>query len=158
MIIREARMDDYEGLIELYAELDEFHRLNHPELFIQPEKAYRTVEYIDDLISSNDKMLLIAEEGSKIIGLAECFIASSAIFPVIKKRKWVQVDSIAVKKDYQHQNVGSLLLNEVIQWAKSKKINRIELKTYAFNVNAIEFYSKNGFVDLAKIMYLNLEN
>jgi GNAT superfamily N-acetyltransferase len=157
MIISEAIIDDYEGLLELYAELDEFHRSNHPELFIRPEKAYRAIEYIDDLINSNDKMLVIAEEGSKIIGLAECFIANSAVFPIIKKRKWVQLDSIAVRQGYQHQNVGSLLLNEVVQWAKSKKINRIELKTYAFNQNAARFYSKNGFGGLAKIMYLDLE-
>lgn len=157
MIIREAIIDDYKGVLELYAELDELHRLNHPELFIRPEKDYRAVEYIDDLIRSSNKKLFIAEEGSEIIGLAECFIANSVVFPIIRKRKWVQLDSIAVRQGYQHQKVGSLLLNEVVQWAKSKKINRIELKTYAFNQNASEFYSKNGFKDLAKMMYLNLE-
>ena len=158
MILRTAVIDDYKGLLELYTELDEFHRVNHPELFIRPEKDNRAMEYMSDLIKSNDKKLFVAEEGSNIIGLAECFIGKSTAFPIMKERQWVQLDSITVKRGFQHQNVGSLLLNEVIQWAKSKDIDRIELKAYSFNRNAIEFYTKNGFSDLAKIMFLNLDN
>ncbi|WP_459930241.1 GNAT family N-acetyltransferase [Desulfosporosinus burensis] len=51
----------------------------------------------------------------------------------MKKREWIQLDGIAVKGEYQNHNIGSLLLNKVVEWAKSKEINRIELKVYAFN-------------------------
>ena len=54
-----------------YAELDELHRSNHPELFIQPEGDSRSLEYITDLINSDNKELFVAKEDSNIIGLAQ---------------------------------------------------------------------------------------
>lgn len=157
MNIRKARLDDYAGILELYAELDELHQSNHSELFRPPEGASRPLDYIADLVNAHDKALFIAEENSEIMGLAECLVMRSPNFPVIKRREWVQLDSIAVKQDYQHKNIGSSLLKEVIQWAESKNIERIELKVYSFNTNALEFYSRNDFKDLARTMYLNLE-
>lgn len=153
---RNAIIDDYKGLCEVYVELDELHRINHPELFIQPIDCARAKEYISGIISDDDKALFVAEANSRIVGFAECFILKSSIFPVIINRKWIQLDNIAVKRDYQNSNIGSLLLEKVIEWSKFKKVDRIELKVYSFNNNAIEFYSKKGFENLNKTMYLNL--
>lgn len=154
--IREAIANDYEELCGIYSELDEYHRLNHPELFIKPVDCSRAIEYISETINDNNKVIFVAEIETKIIGFAECYILKSSNFPVIKKREWIQLDNIAVKKDYQNCNIGSLLLEKVLEWAKIKKVNRIELKVYSFNINAIEFYSGKGFKDLNRIMYLNL--
>jgi len=154
--IREAIINDHMDLCEVYVELDEYHRINHPELFIKPADYARAEEYISEIIHDDNKTLFIAEVDSKIIGFAECYILKSSKFPVLKKREWVQLDNIAVKSDYKNYNIGSLLLEEVIQWAKFKQVNRIELKVYSFNKNAIQFYSKKGFKDLSKTMYLDL--
>ena len=54
--IREASINDYEGLCEVYVELDELHRLNHPELFIKPEEYARAKEYILESINDGNKV------------------------------------------------------------------------------------------------------
>ena len=154
--IREVVLNDYEGLCEIYAELDEQHRVNHPELFIKPDGYARAKEYISENMEDNNKALFIAEAQSKIIGFSECYILQSSSFPVIKKREWIQLDNIAVRRDYQNCHIGSLLLNRVVEWAKSKEISRIELKVYSFNKNAIEFYLGKNFKELNKTMYLDL--
>ncbi|HYF81953.1 MAG TPA: GNAT family N-acetyltransferase [Clostridia bacterium] len=154
--IREAIIDDYEDLCKIYAELDEHHRLNHPELFIKPDDYARAKEYISEIIDDINKALFVAELGSEIIGFAECYILKSSSFPVIKKREWIQLDNIAVRRNYQNCHIGSLLLQKVVEWAKFKEIDRVELKVYSFNKNAIEFYSGKGFKELNKTMYLNL--
>ncbi len=154
--IREAVINDYQDLCQVYAELDELHRLNHPELFIEPEDFRRAKEYILGMITDSDKTLFVAEVESKVVAFAECFIQESTNFPVIKKRKWVQLDGIAVKREFKNQNIGSLLFSKVVEWAKSKGIKRIELKVYSFNMYADEFYSGKGFKDLSKVKYLNL--
>jgi ribosomal protein S18 acetylase RimI-like enzyme len=154
--IREAVINDYEGLCEVYAELDEHHRLSHPELFIKPDDYARAKEYIAEAINDSNKALFVAVIDSKVVAFAESYIQKSSNFPVIKKREWVQLDNIAVKREYQNNHIGSLLLNKVVEWAKSKQVNRIELKVYFFNKGAIEFYSGKGFKDLNKTMYLNL--
>jgi len=154
--IREVVINDYEDLCEIYAELDEHHRLNHPELFIKPDGYERAKEYISEIIDDNNKALFVAEIESKIIGFSECFILKSSNFPVIKKREWIQLDNIAVTRDYQNCQIGSLLLQKIVEWAKFKGINRVELKVYSFNKNAIEFYLKKSFKELNRTMYLNL--
>lgn len=155
--IRNATINDYEGLCKIYDELDEFHRKNHPELFIKPYDHVRAKEYINEIISDDDKALFVAESQSEIIGFAECFTMKSSSFPVIKKREWVQLDNIAVKENYQRNQIGGLLYNKVVEWTRDKGIDRIELKVYLFNTNAINFYKNKGFEDLNKTMYLDLD-
>lgn len=48
--IREVGINDHEDLCKIYAELDECHRLNHPELFIRPDGYERAKEYISEII------------------------------------------------------------------------------------------------------------
>ena len=93
---------------------------------------------------------------SNVVASAECNLQMSANFPVIKKREWVQLYGIAVKREYQNYHIGSLLLKRVVEWAKSKGVNRIELKVYSFNSEAEDFYVRKGFKELSKAMYLNL--
>lgn len=154
--IREAVFEDYEGLCEVYAELDEQHRLIHPELFIKPAVYGRAKEYITEMIKDNNKALFVAEVDSQVVGFAECYIQKSADFPVIKEREWIQLDGISVKREYQNCSIGSLLLNKVVEWANSIEVKRIELKVYSFNRQADEFYAGKGFKDLSKAMYLDL--
>lgn len=154
--IREASITDYNVLSEIFSELDELHRINHPELYVKPDNIPRTPEYISELINNEDMALFVAETDSKVIGLAECRILASSDFPIFKKRKWVQLDSLAVKAEYKNCHAGSLLLKRVIEWSRQKKINRIELNVFAFNEGAVKFYSNKGFKDLSRKMYLDL--
>ncbi|HBV87907.1 MAG TPA: GNAT family N-acetyltransferase [Desulfosporosinus sp.] len=154
--IRKAVISDYESLCEIYVEIDEQHRINHPELFIKPDEYARAKEYIQEMINDSNKALFVADVDSKVVAFAECYIQQSSNFPVIKKREWVQLDGIAVKKEYQNRHIGSLLLEKITEWANSKDIQRIELKVYSFNKNAEDFYSEKGFQVLSKVMYMDL--
>lgn len=154
--IREAIISDYEELCEVYKELDEYHRENHPELFIKNTDCPRTLKYVTDALEDENKTIFVAEGDSKVIGFAECNILETANFPVFKSRQWVQIDSLAVRKNYQNHHIGSMLLDKTIEWAKSKEIERIELKVYSFNNGAVDFYLRNGFMELSKTMYVDI--
>ena len=61
---------------------------------------------------------------------------------------------IAIHPDYQHQKLGSKLLEEVIKDAKAKKTRTLTLEVRASNIKAINFYKKFGFkVTLVKEAY-----
>jgi diamine N-acetyltransferase len=152
--IRAAEILDFEQMLEIYKELDEIHRLEHPELFKEPEGDSRPLEYVKNQIKDENKYLVVAELKNKIIGFAECFINESSSFPVIRKRSWVQLDTIAISKKHQNQGIGKLLLHSVMSWAKTRNIHRIELNVYSFNASAMEFYSKAGFKTISSKMYL----
>ena len=155
-VIREAVISDYYSMCEIYEELDMLHRINLSDLFIKPAGCARTEEYISGILRDTDKALFVAEIDGKVVGLAECYIQQSPDFPLIRKRKWIQLDSIAVLQEYRAHQIGSSLLKRVQEWAKAKKIRRIELKVYTFNDIAIAFYVGKGFRDVQKTMFLNL--
>lgn len=154
--IRKATMKDYVGLCSIYSELDEFHRANHPELFVQSPIPGRTREYLAELINQDDTLLLVAEKDHEIVGLLEGCISKPSDFPANKRRRWVQIDSLAVKSGVRNCKIGSLLLEQAKGWAKENSIDRIELKVYSFNANAIRFYEGKGFSEFSKAMFLDL--
>lgn len=154
--VREAEEKDFNRLSEIYAELDELHRKNHPELFIKPRSPGRSGESLAEFRDSGNKVILVAQVGSEVAGLAECQIREASSFPLCRPRKWVKLDSLAVKEKYQGCGVGTALFESAKEWAKSKGMDRIELNVYSFNRRAIEFYEKNGFRVLKQSMYLNL--
>ncbi|HSP48153.1 MAG TPA: GNAT family N-acetyltransferase [Clostridiaceae bacterium] len=153
---RKATIEDYRDLLEVYTEVDELHRTHHPELFRKPDDGARAWSYIEENLSNDSKALFVAETEGRIIGFAECYIQKSSTFPVIREREWVQLDNIAVLEEYQHLKAGSLLLEEVIGWARNKGIERVELKVYEFNASARDFYVSRGFRNLIQSMYLDL--
>lgn len=153
--LREAIVSDFNQMLKIYDELDEMHRVEHPTIFIKPEGDARPLEYIQNLIEDENKYLVIAEVDDQLIGFAECAVLESSTFPVVRKRKWVELNSLVVSKNYQGKGIGKKLLNEVTKWSKEKEINRMELKVFSFNTSADEFYKKAGFKDLYSKMYLD---
>jgi diamine N-acetyltransferase len=84
--IREAEVLDFQQMLKIYKELDEMHRLEHPELFQEPDGDSRPLEYIRSQIEDEKKYLVVAELANKIMGFAECLIIESSNFPVLRKR------------------------------------------------------------------------
>ena len=61
---------------------------------------------------------------------------------------------IAIHPEYQHQKLGSKLLEEVFKDAKAKKTRTLTLEVRASNIKAINFYKKYGFkITLIKEAY-----
>lgn len=156
IIIREATLEDYEALCNLYEEVDKLHREEYPDIFQEPLDLSRSKEYIENTLRNANKLLLVAEIGKNLVGFAETIVLESSSFPILKKRKWVHLDTICVSKKFQNKNIGTLLFEQIIKWTKKKEINRIELKVYEFNQKAMRFYLKKGFKPLLQTMYLNL--
>lgn len=55
------------------------------------------------------------------------------------------ISSIAVKKPFLKQHVGSNMMAKVITHAKEQKCRSICLEVYESNTSAVKFYQKNGF-------------
>ncbi|MGL5350201.1 MAG: GNAT family N-acetyltransferase [Cetobacterium sp.] len=148
--IRNICIKDYKTICKIYEELDNLHLEKHPELFIKPSENRIKEDVILSIIENPNYSIFVAEEGLKVIGFVECYIANSIIHPSLKTRSWIQIDNIAVTKKYQNKKIRKLLLEKTKEWAKEKNSSRIELTSYSFNLNTIKFYEKNGFNELSK--------
>ena len=62
-----------------------------------------------------------------------------------KRRKILAVHELGVTKDSRHLGIGTKLMNEIKNIAKTKGANEISLSVWSFNEKAFNFYIKNGF-------------
>ena len=91
----------------------------------------------------NESHVIWKIEKNKIIGFV-CF------FHV---RDEIEIIKICIVKSHQRKNYGSILINEI----KKLNIKKIFLEVSIENVNAINFYLKNGFqkIGVRKGYYAN---
>ena len=82
-------------------------------------------------------------EEKKIVGFVSFFHVKDEI----------EIIKICIIKSHQRKNYGSILINEI----KKLKIKKIFLEVSIENVNAINFYIKNGFqkISVRKGYYAN---
>ena len=71
----------------------------------------------------------------------DIIIGYMSFFQVIDE---VEIIKIGIIKSYQRSNYGSLLINEL----KKSDVKEIFLEVSSENVNAINFYIKNGFKEI----------
>lgn len=100
---------------------------------IQEEEAY-----IAGMEQSCDDVIVIAVDQGRIVG--------DASLNRLPRRMCHRGDlGIAVVKAYWNQGVGSLLLSEIIDFARKNQFDIIELQVRSDNLPAIHLYEKFGF-------------
>ena len=62
----------------------------------------------------------------------------------MKDRKILNIENICVDKNYQKKGIGKKLYEQLVQLAKERNIDNIELLVWGFNENAINFYKNLG--------------
>ena len=68
--VRTATLGDYDVLVALFDELDEFHRQARPDFFQRFDGPARTCQQIEQWLSAPGSTVLVAERGADVIGLA----------------------------------------------------------------------------------------
>lgn len=156
ILIREGKIEDFEQMIELFEELDSYHRVRLPEIFKKGESIGRPLSHIENMCKSHNSEIFVAESEGKLLGLAEVIKKRTIPYPLKKDREWVVLDTIIVREEYREKGIGSMLFDTILDWTKEKGINRIEVNVYEFNQNAISFYEGLGFENFSRIMYLEI--
>ncbi|MBR4983272.1 MAG: GNAT family N-acetyltransferase [Lachnospiraceae bacterium] len=114
-------------------------------------RIYDFLAEIDDvMIPPLRGRVVLADYAEKLAGKAETVfmvkeatdLASCSIYC---NEKNAFITSIAVKKEYQKQHLGSQLLNEVKKFVEKKECERIRLEVFKENISAYKFYLKNRF-------------
>jgi len=143
--IRDYRADDFENAAALFVELDELHLKNRSEIkpeVVDPE--YRAVFMKQELIKP-ESIMLVAEISNQIVGFAAGSIKHLVNHMVVKDCTYGVINDLVVKKEFQNSGIGKMMIDEMENRLKEKGASYIELKVYAFNNDAINFYEKLGF-------------
>lgn len=105
----------------------------------EEQKKSMYVEWVKSSFNQKNKYFIYCyTESNEIMG----FI----LFNIEEEVSKAHIELIAVADEYKGNKVGSNLMKELESFLTSKNINKIYVGTQVNNVNAINFYRKNGFM------------
>lgn len=143
--VRTATLGDYDVLVALFDELDEFHRQGRPDFFQPFDGPVRTRQQIEQWLSEPVSTVLVAERGADVIGLAVLLTRPISTFAGAVPRKVIELDNLVVRADQRGWRVGRRLLRTVVDWSRRQGATHVEGAVHAFNRDARRFYEAFGF-------------
>ena len=150
--IREAAPEDYDGLIEVLAEIDAYHAEHLPHVFRPTCGPARSRAYVLSLLEDPDSVLLVAEEGGRVVGVADVRAHTTPDIPVLVPRRYAMVDAIVVRRTHQGRGIGRELMRCAESWARASGLEEVRLNVWEFNQGAIAFYEKLGYTTTLRRM------
>jgi GNAT superfamily N-acetyltransferase len=129
--IRKGIVEDYEQILALIKAFAVFQKT--------PEKVTVTLE---QMIEDKDIFqCFVAEVDNTIVAFASFFFSYYSW-----SGKAIDLDDLYVKEEYRKRNIGTRLLNEVLQFAKAHQCKSVRWLVSRWNENAINFYKNMGAV------------
>jgi GNAT superfamily N-acetyltransferase len=122
-----------------------------------PNGPSREAEYIRSLLNNAMGRLFVAEEDGRLGGFVYVYVCETAAIPIRASRRFAEVDTIGVRRDWQRTGVGRALMARAHEWAKAHGVDSIQLNVYEFNRGAIAFYEALGYTTLSRKMTLSLD-
>jgi len=139
--IRTATFNDLERVIDLELQVWESLREWLPDSFVNPNISYiQRPEYVQNwqqALSNKEVIMLIAEEGSDIVGLTTGRVREDGVG---------FIGFLGVKKEFRGKGIGSDLLGRFLEEARRKNAHKVWLFTAPSLHSAIGLYVKAGFV------------
>lgn len=131
MEIRKLVESDYNQVIELYTQLDEFHVQARPDCFVHRErdKIYPKDAFVHNLAYPGG-LDMGAFDGDLLVGTARATLWEESV--MVKNVKTVCLDDIYVLPIYRRRGIAAKLFAEVESWAKEQGAIRLDLHNLGF--------------------------
>lgn len=142
IIIRKAKISDFQGIHNLIMQVHKLH-VNERNDIYKDVDPINFEEFRTELSNSNN-IYLIAELENEIVGICFSQIKEISNNKIMKNRKILHIENICVDENHQKKGIGKKLYKQIVQLAKEKNIDNIELMVWGFNENAIKFYKNLG--------------
>jgi ribosomal protein S18 acetylase RimI-like enzyme len=154
-MIKKAILQDLAVLNDLNTEVQELHHKLYPKIF-KPAASVDATLYFKDCLERDVLTILIKYLGEKPAGylVYQEKNYQETIFSF--QRKSLYIHHISVKKEYQSNGVGKILMQRVVAIAKESNIDCIELDVWTKNQEANTFFKKNGFDSYNEKCWLHL--
>lgn len=135
---RNASEKDTGAILELLVEL------GRPTPINKSQKT-RFEKMINSYISDKDKILLVACDDNKVIGIASVVLMDR----LNQVTKEMYIPELIVSAKYRGMGIGKRLINHCVRIANSNNCFRIRLESGYSRTSSHKFYRKIGFEDYA---------
>jgi ribosomal protein S18 acetylase RimI-like enzyme len=143
------------------AALQQIGRQTFSETFAESNSAENMAKYLEEAYSYEKLSAELNELNSffyfamldeKVIGYLKLNNGGSQT--ELKDNDAVEIERIYVLKEFHGKKVGQLLFNKAIEVAKAQHAAYVWLGVWEENKKAIQFYTKNGFVEFDQHVFV----
>lgn len=152
MNIRRAKESDINVIDKLLYEVHKVHSDVRPDLFKAGSKKY-TDDELRQILSDNSRPVFVAEKNGKVLGYIFCVYQQHIGNNSLTDIKTLYIDDLCVDEAARNMNIGSLLYNYAVDYARENGFYNVTLNVWADNINAVKFYEKLGL----KIQKIGME-
>lgn len=147
--------------IEQINQLQQIGRQTFEETFAESNSAENMAKYLEEAYSHEklsaelnnpDSFFYFAILNEKVIGYLKLNFGASQT--EVKDNDALEIERIYVLKSFQGKKVGQLLFEKAIQIAKEQNAEFVWLGVWEENKRAIQFYTKNGFVEFDQHVFV----
>jgi len=158
MNIRPAASQDAEIITRLNEAVQQLHAEVWPEIFKPVSEGNGIEALFADLLAEPDNHFFLAFLDEKPVGYAWARVERREETPLKFARDLIYVHQISVNPDVQGQGIGQGLMQAIFRLTEDKQISEIALDTWAFNREARDFFSGQGFIDYNMRMWRRIDS
>lgn len=151
MIIRKAEKKDIGGILKLLSQVLELHAEIRSDIFVSGKTKYTSSE-LEEILSDNKRITLVADEVGEIMGYAFCEIKEPPKAGYMKSNRILFIDDLCVDERARKKGIGKALFEEVKSLAKKLDCFEITLNVWEGNSCAKAFYERLGMKPKETVM------
>lgn len=153
VIIRKATLNDLYDIQTLNNQLFKLEKENFdPTLVENWPISEQGKKYFKTFVE--DAYVIVATLNDEIVGYLAGSINEKGSYEEIQ---YGEVNNMFINSEYRGYGIGKLLINDFKKYCISNGIKDLIVTASAKNINAIEFYRRNGFNDFNISLTMNIE-
>ncbi len=143
MEIRFAEAKDVTGILALLRQVGRVHHEGRPDLFRAGAQKYGASQVLS-MLDSAKTPIFVAIEDEKVVGYGFCQVKIYDHDPVMADRTELYIDDICIDEKCRGRGIGTSMYQEILRYAKMRRVDYITLNVWCCNDNAMAFYEKLG--------------
>ena len=145
MNIRIATPSDSSILSRLTVDVQSLHAEHYSNVFKMPDSDDFAISFFNEMLADPSVSIFIAEEDGNAVGCIVCKLVERSENSFTFAARVLLVDQISVLPSARGKGVGAALMKRAEELAKALNVQRIQLDSWGFNLNAHEFFEHVGF-------------
>lgn len=152
--IREYLKSDASEVKLIFAEFVDYHSKLDNCFCKIASHCDKFIEFIETGIEMNKDHVAVAKFNNEIVGY--CISKIEHKPPIYPVPTFGYIDNIGVLSEQQNKGIGSMLLDDAVNWFMKNDIKRIECFAATSNIKSTSFWRKMGFNVFMEQLYLDL--